>query len=77
MGRFRDAGEAYETGSGAGRLDFLKAQLLADAGRAWTAAGDTAKAIADYQRIVKDYKDQAAATEARVRLAELTKGTVS
>ena len=77
MGRFRDAGEAYETGSAAGRLDFLKAQLLADAGRAWTAAGDTAKAIADYQRIVKDYKDQAAATEARVRLAELTKGTVS
>ena len=77
MGRFREAGEAYEKGSAAGRLDFLKAQLLADAGRAWTAAGDTAKAIAAYQRILKEFKDQAAATEAKVRLAELTKGAVS
>lgn len=77
MGRFREAGGAYETGSTAGRLDFLKAQLLADAGRAWTAAGDTAKAVADYQRILKEFKNEAAATEARVRLAELTKGAVS
>jgi predicted negative regulator of RcsB-dependent stress response len=77
MGRFREAGEAYETGSTAGRLDFLKAQLLADAGRAWTTAGDTAKAVAAYRRIVKDFPKEAAANEARVRLAELTKGTVS
>jgi len=77
MGRFREAGEAYENGSAAGRLGFQKAQLLADAGRAWTAAGDTAKAVSDYRRIVKDFGKEAAATEAKVRLAELTKGTVS
>ena len=77
MGRFREAGGAYEDGSAAARLDFMKAQLLADAGRAWTTAGDTAKAVAAYQRILKDFAKEGAATEAKVRLGELTKGTVS
>jgi tetratricopeptide (TPR) repeat protein len=77
MGRFREAGEAYENGSAAARLDFLKAQMLTDAGRAWTTAGDTAKAIAAYRRVVKEFEKEGAANEARVRLAELTKGTAS
>ncbi len=77
LGRFRDAGEAYETGSSAARLDFLKAQMLSDAGRAWVAAGDTAKAIGAYQHIVKDLPKEGAVTEAKVRLAELTKGAAS
>ncbi|HKC41700.1 MAG TPA: tetratricopeptide repeat protein, partial [Gemmatimonadales bacterium] len=77
MGRFREAGEAYENASAAARLDFMKAQFLADAGRAWTVAGDTAKAVAVYQRILKDFAKEGAATEAKVRLGELTKGTVS
>ena len=76
-GHFREAGEAYENGSAAARLDFMKAQGLADAGRAWTAAGDTAKAIAAYRRIVKEFEKQPAAGEAKVRLGELTKGTAS
>src|SRR6267154_4305551 len=77
MGRFREAGEAYENASAAARLDFMKAQFLADAGRAWTVAGDTSKAVAVYQRILKDFAKEGAATEAKVRLGELTKGTVS
>ncbi len=77
MGQFREAAAAYENGSAAGRLDFLKAQMLSDAGRAWTVAGDTAKAVAAYRRIVKDFAKEAAAGEAKVRLAELTKGAVS
>lgn len=77
LGRFRDAGEAYENGSTAARMDFQKAQGLADAGRAWTFAGDTAKAVAAYRRIVKDFEKQPAAAEAKVRLGELTKGTAS
>src|SRR5712691_7862221 len=77
MGRFREAGAAYENGAAAARLDFMKGQFLADAGRAWTAAGDTAKAVAAYQRILKDFAKEGAATEAKVRLGELTKGTVS
>jgi tetratricopeptide (TPR) repeat protein len=77
LGRFRDAGEAYENGSTAARMDFQKAQSLADAGRAWTFAGDTAKAVSAYRRIVKDFEKQPAAAEAKVRLGELTKGTAS
>src|SRR6267143_1186347 len=67
MGRFREAGAAYENGAAAARLDFMKAQFLADAGRAWTVAGDTAKAVATYQRILKDFAKEGAATEAKVR----------
>lgn len=74
--RFRDAAEAYQNGAEAARLDFLKAQLLSDAGRAWTSATDTAKAIAAYRRIVNDFPKEGTATEAKVRLGELTKGTL-
>lgn len=77
LGRPKDAAEAYETGSNAARLDFLKAQMLSDAARSWVTAGDTAKAIAAYQRIVKEFPKEGAVTEAKVRLAELTKGAVS
>jgi len=57
-------------------MDFLKAQMLSDAGRAWAAAGDTAKAVAAYKRIVDELPKEAAVAEARVRLGELTKGTL-
>ena len=77
MGRTREAGDAYEKGSAAAALDFLKAQLLADAGRAWTSAADTARATAAYRRIVNEFPKETAATEAKVRLAELTKGAVA
>src|SRR6266566_918213 len=77
MRRPREAGEAYENGSTAARLDFLKAQMLSDAGRAWTIAADTSRALAAYRRIVKDFPKEATVTEAKVRMAELTKGTVS
>ena len=77
MGRPREAGEAYENGSAAARLDFMKAQMLSDAGRAWTTAADTAKALEVYRRIVKDFPKESTVTEAKVRMAELTKGTVS
>src|SRR6266545_2339681 len=77
MGKPRDAGEAYENGSAAARLDFLKAQMLSDAGRAWTMAGDTTKAVAAYRRIVTEFGKEGMAAEAKVRLSELTKGTAS
>ena len=77
LGRFREAAGAYDTGAAAARLDFLKAQMLSDAARAWVAAGDSAKAIANYRRILKDFSGEGIATEAKVRLAELTKGAVS
>ena len=74
LGKFKEAAEAYEAGSNGARLDFFKAQLLSDAGRAWITAGDTAKAVAAYRRIVKDFSKTPAVTEAKVRLGEITKG---
>jgi tetratricopeptide (TPR) repeat protein len=75
LGRQREAAEAYQNGAERARMDFLRAQMLSDAGRAWAAAGDTAKAIAAYRRIVDELPKEAAVTEAKVRLGELTKGT--
>jgi tetratricopeptide (TPR) repeat protein len=77
LGRFREAAEAYENGAAAARLDFQKAQMLSDVGRAWTSAADTTKAVQVYQRLVKELPNAGAVTEAKVRLGELTKGTVS
>ncbi|MGH7520351.1 MAG: tetratricopeptide repeat protein [Gemmatimonadales bacterium] len=77
LGRFREAAEGYENGAAAARLDFQKAQMLSDAGRAWTSAADTTTAVQVYQRIVKELPNEGAVTEAKVRLGELTKGTVS
>src|SRR5206468_10433289 len=77
MGRPREAGESYENGCTEDRLDSLKAQMLSDAGRAWTIAADTSRALEAYRRIVKDFPKEATVTEAKVRMAELTKGTVS
>jgi tetratricopeptide (TPR) repeat protein len=77
LGQPRAAGEAYENASATARLDFLKAQMLSDAGRAWTNAGDTTKAVAAYRRILKEFAKEGIAGEAKVRLGELTKGTAS
>jgi tetratricopeptide (TPR) repeat protein len=77
LGQPRAAGEAYENGSAAARLDFLRAQMLSDAGRAWTNAGDTTRAVADYRRIVNEFAKEGIASEAKVRLGELTKGAAS
>lgn len=70
----QEAAEAYEQASSFARMDFLKAQFLSDAGRAWVAAADTGKALAAYRRIVKEFKKTGTATEAKVRLGELTRG---
>lgn len=77
LGRSREAAEAYETGADEARLDFLKAQMLIDAGRAWAAAGDTTRAVGAYRRIVDQLSKTASVTEAKVRLGELTEGAVS
>ena len=76
-GRLREAAEAYEKASETARLDFQKVQMLSEAGRAWTAAADTARAIAAYRRIVNDFPKEGMVTEAKVRLGELTKGAAS
>lgn len=70
----KEAAEAYEQAAAAAQMDFLRAQFLSDAGRAWVAAGDTSKAITAYQTIVTKFDSLGTAVEAKVRLGELTRG---
>jgi len=72
----REAAEAFQRGAEAAWMPFLRAQMLSDAGRAWVAAGDTAKAIAAYREIVTKLDSTQAVVEAKVRLGELTRGSV-
>lgn len=74
LGKPREAADAYQTGAERARMDFLRAQMLADAGRAWVAAGDTTKALAAYRRIINELPQEGAVTEAKVRVGELTRG---
>jgi len=76
VGHAKEAAEAYQQAADAAQLPFLKAQFLTEAGRAWVAAGDTARAVQAYRAVVAQ-TDSAAmmvAGEAKVRLGELTKG---
>ena len=71
LGRLSEAGASYERAANAAWYDFLAAQYLNDAGRAHAAAGDTATAAQVYERLLTSHPEAPAATEARVRLAEL------
>jgi tetratricopeptide (TPR) repeat protein len=72
--RARDAADAYQHAADAAQYPFLRAQFLSDAGRAWLAAGDTAKALAAYRTVVEKMDSTSALTEVKVRIGELTKG---
>jgi predicted negative regulator of RcsB-dependent stress response len=76
-GRPAEAARAFEQAAEATGFPSMKAQFLSDAGRAWTAAGDTTNAIATYQRIVRDLAGTGSMPEASVRLGELTRGSVT
>ncbi|HXG44789.1 MAG TPA: tetratricopeptide repeat protein [Gemmatimonadales bacterium] len=69
-----DAARAFENASRTADTDYLRADFLIDAGRAWANAGDTARAIEAYRRILKDYPRSSSKVEAEVRLAELNGG---
>jgi predicted negative regulator of RcsB-dependent stress response len=67
----KEAGESYLEAAKDARMPFERAQYLSDAGRAWLAARDTARAVAAYQEIVAKLDSTASAFEAKVRLGEL------
>jgi tetratricopeptide (TPR) repeat protein len=69
-----EAAAAYQAAANAAELDYLKAQYLLDAGRAWLDAGKPDEAAKAYREIVTKYDKTAALVEAKVRLAEVTKG---
>jgi TolA-binding protein len=71
-GKHAEAAAAYRRASELQTVDYLKAILLLDAGRAARLAGDTAAATAAYQEVIDRYGETPARSEAQVRLAELT-----
>lgn len=71
-----EAAAAYEDASKAAEFEYLKADLLLDAARAYTNAGQKDKAIAAYQSVIKDYSKTGSKIEAEIRLAELTAGAM-
>lgn len=73
--KLREAGDAYRQAAGAAPLDFLRAQYLIDAGRAFAAVGDTTAARAALGEVLDKYGALDLAAEARVRMAEIG-GTV-
>ncbi len=74
LGHAGEAAGAYEAAAAASGMPFLRAQYLSDAGRAWVAAGDTAKALTAYREIVTKLDSAGTVVEAKVRIGELTRG---
>ena len=74
LGRWTDAADAYQRASEAALWPFLEAQFLVEAARDWASAGDTAKAVANLERVVGEFSETGPVVEAKVRLGELTKG---
>jgi outer membrane protein assembly factor BamD (BamD/ComL family) len=72
--RWSDAGDAYTQASNAADLEYLKANYLVDAGRAFREAGRNQDAERAYRTILQKYSKTPSFTEAQVRLAELTDG---
>lgn len=70
-----EAAQAYMNASNAAGVDYLKAEYLVNAGRAFRTAGRTEDAAKAYQTVIDKYKDTAMLTEAQVRLAEMTAAT--
>lgn len=74
IGRYADAAANYSQAAQGADLDVLKAQYLVNAARAYELAGNREQALTALRTVVKDYAKTQLATEATVRLAELTQG---
>ena len=72
MGKLADAAKAYQSAADATDLENEKSFNASKAARAYQAAGDTAKARAIWTALLNDPKGQSMASEARVRLGELS-----
>lgn len=69
-----DAGDAFTKASEMADAEYLKAEYLVSAGRAYRNAGKLPEAEKAYRTIQETFGKTPAATEAQVRLGELTKG---
>jgi predicted negative regulator of RcsB-dependent stress response len=75
MGKLTDAAKHYESAADATSFQTEKGFYLAKAARTYQAAGDTAKARQIWTTLATDPQEAAMASEARVRLGELTATT--
>ena len=71
---WEEAGKAYTEASNTAEVEYLKAQYLIDAGRAYRLGGKLDQAAAAYRTILQKYPKSSSVTEAQVRLAEITDG---
>lgn len=76
-GRPAEAGAAYAGAARDAELDYLKAQYLLSAARAYRNAGQVPEAVKALQEIVDKYGETTAVVEAKVRLSELTQGKMT
>ncbi len=72
MKKLPDAASYYEKAADATGFPAVKATELAKAGRAYQAAGKKDEAVRIWTKLAADEKIQSIATEAKVRLGELT-----
>jgi outer membrane protein assembly factor BamD (BamD/ComL family) len=72
--RWADAANAYSQAANAADVPYLKAAYLIDAARSQREAGHPDEAVKTYRNLLQKYPDSPSATEAQVRLAELTAG---
>jgi len=72
MRKFAEAGKAYEDAAQSTSFETEKAFLVAKAARVYEAGGNTAKSKELWTRLLNDPSGQTMASEARVRLGELT-----
>jgi TolA-binding protein len=69
-----EAADAFRNASKSADLEYLKARYLIDAARAFKAGGKQPEAVAAYRTVIDSFPKSPSATEAKVRLAELTDG---
>ena len=69
-----EAGKAYTQAANTAEVEYLKAQYLVDAGRAYRLGGKLEDAARAYRTILQKYPKSSSVTEAQVRLAEITDG---
>jgi outer membrane protein assembly factor BamD (BamD/ComL family) len=72
--RWADAANAYSQAANSADVPYLKAAYMLDAARAQREAGHSEDAVKIYRNLLQKYADSPSATEAQVRLAELTDG---
>ena len=72
--QWEEAGKAYTQASNMSEVEYLKAQYLVDAGRAYRLGGKLEEATRAYRTILQKYPKSNSVTEAQVRLAEITDG---